>query len=53
LFAAESETVSSQVSFNLRPAGEPLCESDIYVIISVDKNARVTHEEVFMNNVYR
>ena len=38
----QSETVSSKVSFNLRPAGEPQCESDIFVIISVDKDARVT-----------
>ena len=49
----QSETVSSQVSFNLRPAGEPLCETDIYVIISVDKDARVTREELFKNKVFR
>ena len=49
----QSETVNSQVSFNLRPVGEPQCESDIYVIISVDKAARVTRKELFKNKVYR
>ena len=49
----QSETVNSQVSFNLRPAGEPQCECDIYVIISVDKDARMTRKELFKNKVYR
>ena len=49
----QSQTVNSKVSFNLRPAGEPQSESDIFVIISVDKDARMIRTSLFKNKVYR